>query len=53
MILLFPFLPSHMFRWVNKFLFTENNFLPCLINRKVAGLRSVSSKVFKPCEYIK
>ena len=27
-MLLFLFLLSHMFPWMNRFLFTENNFLP-------------------------
>ena len=31
---LFSFLLSHMFPWMNKFLFTENNFLPRLINQE-------------------
>ena len=46
-IIAFIFLLSHMFPWMNKFLITENMFLPRLINRKAAGLRIVSSKVFK------
>ena len=47
-IIEFIFLLSHMFPWMNKFLITENMFLPRLVNRKAAGLRIVSSKVFKP-----
>ena len=47
-IIEFIFLLSHMFPWINKFLITENMFLPRLVNRKAAGLRIVSSKVFKP-----
>ena len=44
----FVYLLLHMFLWMNKFLFTENNFLPRLMNRKVTGLCIVSSKVFMP-----
>ena len=29
----FLFFFSHMFNWMNKFFFTENNFLPRLINK--------------------
>ena len=47
-ILLSLYLLLHMFPWMNKFLFTENNFLPPLMNRKVTGLCIVSSKVFMP-----
>ena len=48
-IIKFIFLLSHMlFSWMNKFLITENLFLPRVVNRKAAGLRVVSSKVFKP-----
>ena len=47
-IIEFLFLLSHMFPWMNKFLITENMCLPRLVNRKAAGLRIVSSKVFKP-----
>ena len=47
-IIEFRFLLSHMFPWMNKFLITENMFLPRLVNRKAAGLRIVSSKAFKP-----
>ena len=37
----FLFSLSHMFPWMNKFLITENMFLPRLVNRKAAGLRIV------------
>ena len=47
-ILLFLSLFLPMFSGMNKFLFTENNFLPHLMNRKVTGLCIVSSKVFMP-----
>ena len=46
-IIEFLFLLSHMFPWMNKFLITENMFLPRLVKRKAAGLRIASSKVFK------
>ena len=39
---------SHIFPWMNKFLFTENKYLPCSINRKVTVPRVLSSKLFKP-----
>ena len=39
-IIEFLFLLSHVFPWMNKFLITENTFLP--------RLHIVSSKVFKP-----
>ena len=32
--ILFLFLLSHTFPWMNKFLFTENVFLPCLIKQE-------------------
>ena len=34
---------SHIFPWMDKFLFTENNFLPCSINRKVTVPRIFQS----------
>ena len=43
-ILLFPLLLSHMFPWMNKFLFTENNFLPRLIKEE-----SILSKKVSKC----
>ena len=42
------FLLSHMFPWMTKLLFKENNSLPCLMNRKVKDLCIVSSNVFIP-----
>ena len=44
----FFFYSSHMFPWMTKFLFTENNFFPRLINRKVTDIDVVSSTVFMP-----